>query len=532
MDSTESGPVTKAGRREWLGLIVLALPALLVSVDLSVLFLALPDLAADLQASSTQQLWILDIYGFLIAGFLVTMGTLGDRVGRRKLLLIGGAFFGAASILAAFSTSPEMLIISRAVLGIAGATLAPSTLSLIMTMFHDAKQRTTAIGVWTSCFVAGSLFGPIIGGLMLSVWWWGSVFLLAVPVMVLLLVAGPVLLPEFRNPAAGKIDIVSVGLSLVTLIPIIYGLKELARAGWETLPVVAVIVGLIAGVLFVRRQNRLEHPLLDLGLFKIPLFRNDLVLGLLIGLVTGGALLLVNLHLQLVEGLTPAQTGLWLVPSAAGIIFTIQLATKLNQKIRPAILMVLGLVVSVVGYIILTQVNATDSLATVIIGAFLANAGVGPYVALGYGILMTAAPPDKIGQASGVSATSGELGVATGIAVMGSIATVAYRSDIVIPPGLPPEAVAAAEEGIANAAAVAPQLPEAVAGQLLTAAREAFTTGLNVVGWVAMGLFTVFAAASWHWFKQMPPSGAQAAAEPPAGDDAPEVPPPGQAEAA
>jgi MFS transporter, DHA2 family, multidrug resistance protein len=198
--SVENQLTPQAGRRDWLGLLVLVLPALVVSVDLSVLFLALPKLAEDLLPGSTQQLWIVDIYGFMLAGFLVTMGTLGDRIGRRKLLLTGGAVFGIASVLAAYATSPEMLIAARALLGIAGATLAPSTLALITNMFKDPEQRGTAIAVWTSCFMGGIVLGPIVGGFMLSQFWWGSVFLLAVPVMVLLLVAGPLLLPEYRNP--------------------------------------------------------------------------------------------------------------------------------------------------------------------------------------------------------------------------------------------------------------------------------------------------------------------------------------------
>src|SRR6266496_6056794 len=197
----------RATHREWLGLAVLALPTLLLSLDVSVLYLALPPLSADLHADSTQQLWILDIYSFLLAGFLVTMGTLGDRIGRRRLLLGGAAAFGIASVLAAFSTSAGMLIAARALLGLAGATLAPSTLSLIRSMFADPRQRTVAVGVWISSYSAGGAIGPLLGGVLLEWFWWGSVFLLAVPVMALLLL-GPVLLPEYRDPEAGRLDLV------------------------------------------------------------------------------------------------------------------------------------------------------------------------------------------------------------------------------------------------------------------------------------------------------------------------------------
>ncbi|WP_344632664.1 MFS transporter [Streptomyces glaucosporus] len=505
--STENEPTPKAGRREWLGLLVLVLPALLLSVDLTVLYLALPHLAEDLQPSSTQQLWILDIYGFMLAGLLVTMGTLGDRIGRRKLLMIGGAAFGVASVLAAYSTSPEMLIATRALLGIAGATLAPSTVSLITNMFKDPKQRGTAIAVWTGCFVGGGVFGPILGGFMMSSFWWGSVFLLAVPVMALLLVAGPLLLPEYRNPGAGRLDPLSVGLSLVTIIPLIYGVKELAR-GWTPEAAAALVVGVVFGVLFVGRQRRLEDPLLDLGLFRIRIARGVMVLSLLVGTITGGSLLLVNLQLQMVEGLSPWSTGLWLVPGALGTLVAIGVSTGLARTIRPAYLMAGGLLVSAAGYVVLSQVPGDDSLVMVVIGAVLINAGLGPTLALGYDMLLGAAPPEKTGSASALSETSGEFGVAAGIALMGSIGTLVYRDQIAVPDGLPAEAASAARESITNAVAVAQRLSDPVAGELIASARGAFTSGLNAVGTLAAVTFVVLATLAWRWFRHLPPTSA------------------------
>ena len=261
-------PAERAGRRQWIGLGVLALPTLLLALDMSVLYLALPHLAADLAPSSTQLLWIMDIYGFMIAGFLVTMGTLGDRIGRRRLLLIGAAAFGAASVFAAYSSSAEMLIAARTLLGVAGATLMPSTLALISNMFKDPKQRAVAIAVWMSCFMGGTAIGPVVGGVMLQVFWWGSVFLIGVPVMVVLLVASPLLLPEYRDRSAGRLDLASVALSLATILPIIYGLKELAKDGLAVGPLAAIAAGAVVGVVFLRRQRRLDDPMLDLTLFQ------------------------------------------------------------------------------------------------------------------------------------------------------------------------------------------------------------------------------------------------------------------------
>src|SRR6266542_6352390 len=200
-------------------------------MDLTVLYLALPKLTADLHPTSTQLLWITDIYGFFLAGLLITMGTFGDRIGRRRLLLTGAVAFGTASLLAAFSSSAEMLIVARALLGVAAATLAPSTLSLIRNMFVDERQRTVAVGVWIASFSVGAAIGPLVGGVLLQFFWWGSVFLAAVPVMALLLVLGPVLLPEVRDPAPGRLDLASAVLSLLAVLALIYGLKLIAAAG-------------------------------------------------------------------------------------------------------------------------------------------------------------------------------------------------------------------------------------------------------------------------------------------------------------
>src|SRR5512132_2859421 len=264
-DATASAPPL-AGRREWIGLAVLALACLLYAMDLTVLHLAVPSLSEDLQPSSSQLLWITDIYGFMVAGFRITVGTLGDRIGRRRLLLAGAAAFGAVSVLAALSTSPEQLIGSRALLGIAGATLAPSTLSLIFAMFADPGQRTTAIGIWITSFSAGGAIGPVAGGVLLDRFWWGSVFLLAVPVMVLLLALGPRVLPEYRDPNAGRLDLASAAMSLVAVLAVVFGLKQVAQDGIGWQAGVATVLGLAVGVLFVRRQRALADPMIDLGL--------------------------------------------------------------------------------------------------------------------------------------------------------------------------------------------------------------------------------------------------------------------------
>jgi MFS transporter, DHA2 family, multidrug resistance protein len=511
-DSTvgKAGPL--AGRREWLGLAVLALPTLLMAMDQSILYLALPRLSEGLGASSTQSLWILDIYGFMLAGFLVTMGTLGDRIGRRKLLMFGAAGFLVSTILAAYSVNPAMLITMRALMGIAGATLMPSTLALITNMFKDAKQRATSIAAWFSALMVGGALGPVVGGALLDHFWYGSVFLIGVPVMTLLLIAGPLLLPEYRAPQAGSIDLLSVLLSLATILPVVYGIKELAaNNGIDTLAVVSIVLGLVFGVVFALRQRRLEHPLVDLKLFRNRSFRSALIVLMASSVTVGGMYLFVSLYLQAVKGLSPLVAGLWLVPSTLAIVVSSMITPGLAQKVRPAYLITGGMVITAIGYLLLTQVSSTSGLPLLVIGFVVAFFGGGPMGALGPNMVISTAPPEKAGAAASMSETSNQLGIALGIAVMGSIGTAVYRSQMtsLAPGGVAP----AARESITGAVATAQQLPRAAADHLLAVARAAFSTGLNavaVVGTVGFVLLAVLVAVT---LRQVQPAGEGAPAE-------------------
>jgi DHA2 family multidrug resistance protein-like MFS transporter len=477
-----AGAAPRAGRREWIGLAVIALPCLLYSMDLTVLELAVPKLSADLKPTSSQLLWIMDIYGFLLAGCLITMGTLGDRIGRRRLLLIGAAAFGVASVLAAFSRSAEMLIATRALLGIAGATLAPSTLSLIRNMFLDSDQRTFAIGVWATSFSAGAAIGPLAGGFLLEHFWWGSVFLLAVPVMALLLVLGPLLLPEFRDPQAGRLDLTSAALSLAAVLAVIYGLKQVAQDGLGWLPVLSVAAGVAAGAAFARRQRTLADPLIDLRLFRAPAFSASLAAFMLSIFVIAGIFLFLAQYLQLVLGLSPLQAGLWTVPSAGGLIAGSMLAPLIVRRVRPAFVMAGGLALSAVGFGMLIQVNAASGLAILVIGSVVFSLGVAPVGTLASDIIVGSAPPERAGAASGISETSAELGGALGIAVLGSVGTAVYRSEVTgaVPADVPPAAAEAARDTLGGAVAAAEELPDPLGAELLDAAREAFTQALQL----------------------------------------------------
>lgn len=343
----------KAGPVEWGGLAVLALPTALLGLDVTLLYLAMPALAADLQPSSTQALWIMDAYGFMIAGFLITMGTLGDRIGRRRMLMIGVVAFGVASVLAAYSQTANTLIAARAMLGVAGATLMPSTLALISNMFPVARERALAIGVWATMFAVGMAAGPLVGGMLLERFWWGSAFLVAVPVVGIVLIAGPLLLPEYRAPKSGRFDFLSVAMSLAVILPVIYFIKESAKTGLSYGSASALVVGIVFAVIFVRRQRVLSSPLLDVRLFENGTFSAALSV-LLFGLVgVGGAMLLVTQYLQLVVGLPPITAGLWMGPAALMMVVAGISAPLLTRYIRPGFVMATSLALSAVGYLLL-----------------------------------------------------------------------------------------------------------------------------------------------------------------------------------
>jgi DHA2 family multidrug resistance protein-like MFS transporter len=505
---TENGTAKLAGRREWIALAVLCLPTMLVMLDLNVVILALPHISTALHASVTQGLWLTDIYGFLIAGFLVTMGRIGDRVGYRNLLLVGSLAFGVLSIFAAYSSSAGEMIAIRALLGIAGATIMPSILALIRNMFPDPKQMGGAMGIWSMAMVVGISLGPTLGGLLLNSFWWGSIFLIAVPVMVLLLATGPFLLPNIKSDSPGKLDFLSVGLSLATILPIIYGLKELARNGWAWSSFIVLVAGIVIGVIFVTRQRRLAYPLLDLRLFAVRAVSGALVLNLLAGTVLGGNGLLMTLHLQLVEGYSPLVAALWLLLPSVIVIFGIQVAMQLTKKIKPNAVLAGGTLVGAAGMVVLTQVNAVGGMVVLMIGVCIVFAGVAPVNMLSNQLVMLSAPPEKAGSAGSLGTTSGELGTAFGIAAIGSLATVFYQAHLTVPAGVPAGAASAANDSLASATSAASSLGGSAGQDLLSAAREAFTLAYNNVAIVLAVLFVVLAVIAYTTLKQIPAFGA------------------------
>ena len=486
----------KATRREWIGLAIIALPCMVYAMDLTVLNLALPAISAELDPSASQLLWIVDVYGFLVAGFLMTMGTLGDRIGRRKLLLIGAAAFAVASVLAAFSRSAEMLIAMRALLGVAGATLAPSTMSLIRNMFHDEHERQFAIGVWIAAFSVGGAIGPLVGGLLLQWWWWGAAFLAAVPVMVLLLVLGPKLLPEYRDPDAGKLDPASMAQSLSAVLAVVYGLKRIAEYGMDPRGVAVLLAGVALGALFVRRQKHLAYPFLDVTLFRRPAFSAAIVAYALAGLSMMGVYIFMTQYLQLVLGLTPLQAGVATVPWSLCFTVGSLLAPRLARHWGARRVMVRGLLLAAVGFGITALVVPPYGLWILIAGMLAMSLGMAPVFTVGNELIITTAPPERAGAASALAETSAELSGALGIAILGSLGMLAYRLwlDPALPAALPDADTTRALSTLGGAVTVAGEVGGAAGAAIADTARTAFTDAMRAIAVFGMAMMLI---AAW-----------------------------------
>ncbi|MFD6419852.1 MFS transporter [Streptomyces sp. NPDC060194] len=494
MDNT---PRPRAGRREWIALGVLMLPLLLVSMDISVLYFAIPYVSQDLAPSATQQLWILDVYGFVLAGLLITMGALGDRIGRRTLVLAGALVFGAASAAAAYAHSAEMLIAVRALLGLGGAALMPSTLALIRNLFHEPDQRAKAVTLWTTVMTAGISLGPVVSGLLLEHYWWGSVFVVNLPAMALLLLLVPFLVPESTVRHREPFDAAGALLSLGAVLLVVLGVKEWARHGYESGPALAVVGGLLLGAVFVRRQRRVAHPVIDLDLIRRRAFGGPVVANLLAMFATVGMAVFFTQYLQSVLGHSPLNAALWSLVPAAGVAVTAPAAAALARRLDRAYVMGGGFLVSACGFLWLTQVRADSALWFGLAAASLYAGGLVAAMTLANELALGAAPPERAGSAAAVLESGQELGGALGMAVLGSVGAAVYGRGMAdaLPAGVPADAVDAARETLGGATALASVLPADAAGPLLRAAREAFTHGMNVAA--AGAALTMVAAAAF-----------------------------------
>lgn len=491
LDAVASTPTTP--RRAWVALAVVMLPVLLVAIDNTVLAFALPMIAEEFRPAASTQLWIVDVYSLVLAALLVAMGSLGDRIGRRRLLMIGSAGFAVVSAVAAFAPSAEFLVIARAALGVFGAMLMPSTMSLIRNIFADASARRLAIAIWASGFTAGSALGPIVGGLLLQHFHWGAVFLIAIPLLVPLLILAPRLVPESRDPNPGPLDPASVVLSFLALLPFVWAIKTVAHDGLSATVGTAFGIGIGAGVLFVRRQNRSATPMLDMDLFKHAPFSSSVLANFLsiVGLI--GFIFFMSQHLQLVLGLSPLAAGLVTLPGAVVSMIAGMGVVKLAKRFSPQSLIVVGLVAVSIGFFMIMLFRHDLSVTAVIISFVVLEFGVGLSQTVSNDTIVSSVPAAKSGAASAVSETAYELGAVVGTATLGTIFSAFYRANVVVPSGLTPTQAADAGESIAGASSIAQTLPSGGARILMDSATVAFDSGIAPTAAIA-GSLTLIAA--------------------------------------
>ncbi|MGW1806709.1 MFS transporter [Streptomyces sp. NPDC002078] len=486
--------VTRPGR--WLALSVLVLAVLLVAVDATVLGLATPYISEDLNPSGTQLLWIGDVYSFVIAGLLVSMGSLGDRIGRKRILLGGATPFGAISVLNAYASTPELMILARALLGVAGATLMPATLALIRNLFHDPRERSLAVGIWGATASAGTAVGPITGGFLLEHFWWGSVFLINLPVMAVLVLVGIRTLPESRNPNPGPWDLISVVLSLVGMIGAVYAVKEAATHGF-TWPVLGTaLLGATALYGFVHRQLTMPAPLLDMRLFRRRGFSGAVLADLLTVLGMSGLVFFLSQYLQLVQGRRPFEAGLAELPAAVGAVAAGLIAGRAARRFSVRAVVSGGLAAVGLALAALTALGRSTGYPVLGVALLVVGIGAGFSFTVTADVILSSVPKEEAGAASAVSETAYELGAALGIALLGSIVTGAYR-DFTGPAGTP----AQAHESLGAAVETASKMPPHTAEALLNASRDSFLHGLHLASGAGAVVLLGTAVVAWFLLK-------------------------------
>lgn len=493
-----SGP---SRARQLGGLIVLLLPALLVSMDVSILFVASPSVAQDLAPSSTEWLWMLDSYSFVVAALLVTMGSLADRIGRRRLLMIGAVAFGVASLAQAMAPSPGLFITGRILLGVGAATLAPSTLAILRDIFVAPESRRRAVAAWTVAYTGGAVAGPVLGGLLLSVFEWPAVFLINLPVMALLLVAGPLLLPESKNPRESHFDLPGAALSLIALFSIVFAVKRFAEYGNDQLAWGTLVGGVVILIGFIARQRRAEHPLIDISLFRRGDFTGAVLANLLAALVMVGIGALAFTYLQSVHDLSPLQAALYALPTFIGTAVGAAVCAALAKRISPRIIIGTGFLIAATGFVFIGATAGADS-PWWFVGGYvpLTFGAAGMVSALANTLIISTAPAERTASAASVSETGVQLGGALGIAVFGLLSTIFYRQEMT---ETDPD-VYAPGDSLAEAESAANHLPTDQATALLDAATSAFASSMGTVAFIIAGLSLAAAILTGALLRRVP----------------------------
>ncbi|MGW0466201.1 MFS transporter [Streptomyces sp. NPDC003027] len=474
----------------WVVLVVLCVSLLLVALDATVLHVAVPSLTEDLRPSSTALLWIVDAYPLICASLLILFGTLGDRVGRRRVLLLGYALFGLASAVAAMATAPEVLIGARALLGVGGAMIMPATLSILRAVFPDRRERATAIGIWTAVAAVGAATGPVLGGFLVEHYWWGSVFLINIPLMALILPLGRWLLPESKGGGEGPWDVLGALMAAAGVLGAVLGVKRIG-AGDPLLSLATagpLLLGVVLLVLFVRRQRRRTHPLIDMRLFSRAAFTTSVACIVLAMLALVGLELIAVQYLQLVLGLSPLETGLRLLPLTFAAMAAGATGSYTLRRIGPRRMVGWGFVLTAAAVLLLVLMGQHDRPLLLTVGFVLLGFGLQTTLFSAYESMLSEAPPESAGGAAAIGETSYQLGAGMGIALLGSVMNAAYAPGLVGVPGVPAEASRSAANSLGEAYQVAEHLGGAAGTALYHASRHAFVNGLHVTLFVSAGL--------------------------------------------
>jgi DHA2 family multidrug resistance protein-like MFS transporter len=473
-------PTTASRTRSFLALAALAFPTLLVAVDIAVLNVALPTMGRDLHASATELLWMTDSYNFMVAGAMLTSGAVADRIGRRRMILTCAAVFAIASAAGAFATSPELVIAARGVMGIAGSAILPASMALLGGLFTEEKARIQAMGAMMTVFLGGMAIAPFVGGLLLARFWWGSVFLMGVPVMALTIAVVPRLVPESRADVPSPLDLPSAGLSLVSVLSLVFALKRAVASGVDSPVLVAAAAGLVLGAVFLRRQAVLTHPLLDLGLLARPRVRRTLTALFLTALLMGGTSLFFNLYLQEVQGLSPLAAAWWMLPMMVSMIGAANLGPLLNRRLPQRTVVVSMMSLMAIGFALYAVAPASAAGRPVVaLGGSLATFGIGAAFPMLMDGVISAAPPERAASSASLAQLSNELGIAMGLTVLGSLGTVVYRWQL----GLPGST---AEQSVIDGIRAGRHDPA-----LLSSVKSSFTDAFHVTGLVGVVLMVV-----------------------------------------
>lgn len=484
-------PLSSIHQRRWTLLLTVGTALLLITLDNTVLYTALPTLVRELGASNAQALWIINAYPLVMAGLLLGAGTLGDRFGHRRMFLGGLVVFGLASLAAAFAPSAEVLIGARALLAVGAAAMMPATLALIRISFEDERERNLAIAVWGSLSLVGAALGPIVGGVLLEQFWWGAVFLINVPVVLLALAMGHAVTPVGEPDGSRPWDAPSSVLVLLTLSALVIAIKEVANAAPSlTTALLALGVSAVAGTLFVRRQARLPYPLLDFAVFRNPAFLSGVIGAALVTFALGGLQLATTQRFQLIAGFSPLEAGLLVSAVALGCLPSALLGGAYLHRTGLLPLIGGGLLVSALG-VLLTAFGLHRGLGWVVAGLGLTGLGVGAVISVASSAIVGHVPAHRAGMASSVEEVSYELGSLLAVALLGSLLAALFSAGFQLPPGTAPQA----GESLAHAMALADQTADPAArAALAEAAARAFDQGYVIVLGVVAAVMALGAA--------------------------------------